>query len=304
MILIGAGCPNADELVSAWFRVGDFLLNDVAPADLVVGNPPYIRADNLDPTLVASYRAAYPTMSRRADIFVGFFERGLDVLKPNGRLVYICADRWMRNGYGKDLRAKIIRGFSVDDVIVMHDADAFAWTGEYLVSPWQGRTLVDIQRYPHLRAYYEGHCDQLLRRNVAKRSTCWWRTIDSFNPSLLEQDLLVMQDMKLHAHPVRVPAGFYPHHGLTWFASNSWDLDVLGGLLLSEPFERQVAAHCVRMRGGTLRFQPTVVRMVRIPDRVSGAIAAELAAAFRTHDRARANEAAWQLFPPLPPLRS
>lgn len=177
----------------------------------------------------------------------------------------------------------------------------FNWTGEHLVSPWQGRSLVNISEYPKLHHYYERHGEQLRSRNVAKRAANWWRTIDSFNPALLECDLLVMQDMKLHAHPVRVPAGFYPHHGLTWFMSHGWDLDVLGGLLLSEPVERQVAAHCVRMRGGTLRFQPTVLRMVRIPrpSEVPASVAGDLAKAFRAHDRARASAAAWRAFPTL-----
>jgi possible site-specific DNA-methyltransferase (adenine-specific) len=432
-ILVSAGCPIADELVDAWLHVGDFLLTDLPDADLVVGNPPYIRADNLDPALLAAYRHACPTMTRRADIFVGFFERGLDILMPGGRLVYICADRWMRNGYGQDLRAKVVREFAVDDVLVMHDSDAFddkvsaypaivnlrrgtqgrvnvatasetfgdaaaadflrwrdssepdhqntdvqaarmehwhttsavwpdgtpddlawlatldhfprieaagvklgigiatgadkvyiqrqadvepdrlvpmvtpadikgpgfVWTGEHLVSPWQGRSLVDISAYPKLLRFYERFGEKLRGRNVAKRSAHWWRTIDSFNPALLERDLIVMQDMKVQAHPVRVPAGYYPHHGLTWFSSDTWDLDVLGGLLMSEPVERQVAACCVRMRGGTLRFQPTVMRMVRIPrpESIPAEVAEALSAAFRAHDRLAATVAAWRLFP-------
>ncbi len=434
-VLVSAGCPIADQLVDSWLHTGDFLLVDVPEADLVVGNPPYIRADNLDPALLATYRHLCPTMSRRADIFVGFFERGLDLLRPEGRLVYICADRWMRNGYGRDLRAKVVRGFAVDDVLVMHDVDAFAdkvaaypavislrrgqqgpvtvgsaspgfsgaaardyldwratstqgysnddiacarmdhwhttssvwpdgtpselawlarldrlplveqagvtigigiatgadrvyirrqadvepdrlvpmvtpgavkgsafhWTGEHLISPWQGRSLVNITQYPRLLSYYRAHGEQLRGRSVAQRSPQWWRTIDSFNPALLERDLLVMPDMLLHAHPVRVPAGYYPHHGLTWFASDEWDLDVLGGLLLSEPVERQVAAHCVRMRGGTLRFQPTVLRMVRLPrpGDVPPSLAARLAQAFCDHDRGSASRAAWELYPSL-----
>lgn len=64
-------------------------------------------------------------MRGRADIFVGFFERGLNMLKPGGRLTFICADRWMRNSYGSALREKIIHGYSMDDVIVMHNVNAF-----------------------------------------------------------------------------------------------------------------------------------------------------------------------------------
>ena len=167
------------------------------------------------------------------------------------------------------------------------------------MSPWAGRALVPIDEYPLLRRFYEAHRDQPMSRNVAKRSTHWWRTTDSSNPSLMEQDLLVVQDMKLHAHPVRVPRGFYPHHGLTWFISTEWDLDALGGFLMSVPIGKQVAAHCVRMRGGTLRFQPTVLRTVHIPapDQVPVEASSELAAAFRLHDRKRANAAAWKLFP-------
>ena len=78
-ILTSAGCPMADELVNTWFHTGDFLLSDVPAADLVIGNPPYIRMENLDPELLATYRRRCPTMGGRADIFVGFFERGLDL---------------------------------------------------------------------------------------------------------------------------------------------------------------------------------------------------------------------------------
>ena len=48
-----------------------------------------------------------------------------DLLKPDGVLGYICADRWMRNQYGADLRALISESYAVDTVITMHDVDAF-----------------------------------------------------------------------------------------------------------------------------------------------------------------------------------
>ena len=54
-ILDNAGCPISDDLVETWLHVDDFLLADLSGADLVVGNPPYIRADNLDPQLLAFY---------------------------------------------------------------------------------------------------------------------------------------------------------------------------------------------------------------------------------------------------------
>ena len=65
-------------------------------------------------------------MRGRSDFYVGFIERGLSALAPGGTLAFICADRWMRNQYGADLRELITtRGYAVDTVMKMHDVDAF-----------------------------------------------------------------------------------------------------------------------------------------------------------------------------------
>lgn len=64
-------------------------------------------------------------MRGRADVYVGFIERGLGLLRQGGALAFICADRWMRNQYGANLREAVTSGFAVDAVISMHDVDAF-----------------------------------------------------------------------------------------------------------------------------------------------------------------------------------
>jgi hypothetical protein len=64
-------------------------------------------------------------MRGRADIYVGFIERGLDLLVPDGSLAFICADRWMRNQYGADLRELVSARHAVDTVITMHGVNAF-----------------------------------------------------------------------------------------------------------------------------------------------------------------------------------
>jgi hypothetical protein len=64
-------------------------------------------------------------MGGRADVYVGFFEVGLNSLRPGGKLGFICADRWMRNQYGQRLRNMVTEGFSMETVIEMHDVDAF-----------------------------------------------------------------------------------------------------------------------------------------------------------------------------------
>jgi hypothetical protein len=100
--------------------------------------------------------------------------------------------------------------------------------------------------------------------------------------------------MKAASHPVLEPGGHYPHHNLYWIVSDSWDLEVLGGLLLSAVAEAFVGAYGVKMRGGTMRFQAQYLRLIRVP--TPGSVPREVADllrdAFRHRDRAAATAAA------------
>jgi adenine-specific DNA-methyltransferase len=134
---------EAARVASQWVRCGDYLLEDSGEgtADVVVGNPPYVRLEDVLADVQRQYRARWTTMGGRADLFVGFIEKGLRTLAPGGRLAFICADRWMRNQYGADLRAFVAAGFSVETVWTMHDVDAF----ESFVSAYPAITVISRQ---------------------------------------------------------------------------------------------------------------------------------------------------------------
>jgi adenine-specific DNA-methyltransferase len=122
----------AERLAREWVVEGDFLLSSSRiTADVVVGNPPYVRLEDLPGVLAAEYRTRWTTMGGRADIYVGFIERALSMLAPGGRVGFICADRWMRNQYGDGLRRLIAANHAVDHVWVMHDVDAFEEQEDY-----------------------------------------------------------------------------------------------------------------------------------------------------------------------------
>lgn len=117
---------DADALCSAWLVCDDFLLA-VLPGefDVVVGNPPYVRQERIPSALLAEYRQRFRTLFDRADLYVPFYERALDLLAPGGRLGFICANRWVKNRYGGPLRAKISTGFALLYYIDMERVDAF-----------------------------------------------------------------------------------------------------------------------------------------------------------------------------------
>lgn len=134
----------------------------------------------------------------------------------------------------------------------------------------------------------------IVKRNPAR----WHRTIDKVYPGLAEQSKLLLQDMKAKITPVLEPGGYYPHHNLYYIISTSWDLEVLGGLLLSRVAEAFVSAYGVKMRGGTLRFQAQYLRKIAIPnpEQISSTVADRLRAAFRAGDREAATRAAEEAY--------
>ncbi|WP_234363469.1 Eco57I restriction-modification methylase domain-containing protein [Streptomyces sp. TN58] len=136
----GAAPEEARKVAEAWIGQGDYLLqtDTFHRADYIVGNPPYIRLEDVPDERMAAYRSACSTMGGRADIYVGFYEVALRSLKPGGRLGFICADRWMRNQYGRRLRELVTKQFSMDLALVMHDVDAF----DEQVSAYPAITLI------------------------------------------------------------------------------------------------------------------------------------------------------------------
>lgn len=431
----GAAPDVAHVLAHKWVVQADFLLDDASSAaDVVVGNPPYVRYDNLAESTAALYRNSWGTMRGRSDIYVGFIERGLQMLLPGGRLGIICADRWMRNQYGQGLRSLISSKYAVEHVWTMHDVDAFEssvsaypaitviancpqaaaivaettsefgaqaaarlvaattsegfreiadesvtahrlphwfegdglwptgpparlkliedlndrlgllhspstgtrvsigvasgadriyitkdhalveadrllplamsadlasgvfnWQGHYLVNPWgDDGKLISLTDYPRLKAYLAKH-EQLRDRHVAKRRPSeWYRTIDKVSHPLTDMPKLLLQDMKASIQPVFEPGGHYPHHNLYYVISDTWDLEVLGGLLLSRIAQAFIEAYCVKMRGGTLRFQSQYLKRIRVPDpdSLDNATSSALRKAFRTRDINAATNAA------------
>ncbi|MDR0309052.1 MAG: Eco57I restriction-modification methylase domain-containing protein [Coriobacteriales bacterium] len=171
----------------------------------------------------------------------------------------------------------------------------------WLFNPWDNSgNLIDIEQYPLARKYLESHQESLRSRHVAKKSCekSWYRTIDKVYPGLVNMPKLLIQDMKSYIQPILDKGDYYPHHNLYWITSEQWDLEVLGGLLISDVARMTVGAYCVKMRGGTLRLQAQYLRKIRLPEpsAIDFKLQAELVDAFRNDDRSKASEAAMQAY--------
>jgi phage terminase small subunit len=72
--------------------------------DAVIGNPPYVRQELLGTDVKRALKDSYKTFSGMADLFVFFYEQGLRILKPGGRMSYVVTNKWLKAGYAEALR--------------------------------------------------------------------------------------------------------------------------------------------------------------------------------------------------------
>lgn len=99
--------------------------------DFVVGNPPYVRIHNIpveDRERVKSYRFTTGT----TDLYIAFFELGLNKLADNGTLVYITPNSFMKNVSQKPFRKFLSDESLISELVdyrdtkVFDDADTYA----------------------------------------------------------------------------------------------------------------------------------------------------------------------------------
>lgn len=73
--------------------------------DCIIGNPPFIQLQSNGGRLANLYEnCKYTTFARKGDIYCLFYERGWQLLKPNGYLCFITSNTWMRAEYGEKTR--------------------------------------------------------------------------------------------------------------------------------------------------------------------------------------------------------
>lgn len=92
--------------------------------DITVGNPPYVRQEELS-EIKPYLEANYSTYQGTADLFVYFFEKELNLLKENGSFGMIVSSKWLRAGYGKNLR-KFVSNYWIDELIDFGDLKVFS----------------------------------------------------------------------------------------------------------------------------------------------------------------------------------
>jgi hypothetical protein len=70
----------------------------------VIGNPPYIRQEEFA-EIKPLFKSRYSTFNSSADLYVYFVDLAFSILKQSGKFTFIIPNKWMKAGYGKQLRS-------------------------------------------------------------------------------------------------------------------------------------------------------------------------------------------------------
>lgn len=71
--------------------------------DVVVGNPPYVRSKNINDDVKKSLEK-WSVVSGNVDLYIPFYQLGMELLKPNGQLGYISPNTFLQSVNGRGLR--------------------------------------------------------------------------------------------------------------------------------------------------------------------------------------------------------
>lgn len=94
--------------------------------DVIIGNPPYVRQEAikyLKPYLEKAFPNSY---TGTADLYVFFIERSMNLLKENGYFGFIVSNKFIRSGYGMNLRKYLKENFTIVHLVDTFDGKVFA----------------------------------------------------------------------------------------------------------------------------------------------------------------------------------
>ena len=106
-------------------QLADFLRINTNKVDIVVGNPPYIRYENIPFDILDYCKSTFSLFHYRSDLYIPFFEKTLSLLKPGGKHGFICSNRWLKSEYGKKLRRHISTFYNLQILVDLEQANAF-----------------------------------------------------------------------------------------------------------------------------------------------------------------------------------
>ena len=101
--------PYDQNSAAQWFDA-EYMFGVADGFDIVIGNPPYVQLQRDSGRLANLYAPQnYESFARTGDLYMLFYERGLQLCASGGGLMFITSNSWLRANYGANLRGVLAR---------------------------------------------------------------------------------------------------------------------------------------------------------------------------------------------------
>jgi len=135
---ISAGLDKSGQREFVWEIDFAEIFGDKGGFDIVIGNPPYVRHENISPpnipkalvnskaknvyknSLLDSIISLIPVniiISKKSDYFIYFFYCGLALTNDSGTLSFVTSNSWLDAGYGKDFQEYLLKYVKIIGII-------------------------------------------------------------------------------------------------------------------------------------------------------------------------------------------
>ncbi|MCX6320560.1 MAG: Eco57I restriction-modification methylase domain-containing protein [Bacteroidia bacterium] len=157
--------------------------------DIVIGNPPYVRQEAIDPYYKPKYIANHPEVgSGTADLYVYFFDSALSVTNYGGIIIFITLNKYLKTKYGTGLRKKL-KDKNVDLIIDFFELPVFEASTDVAITKIINAPDTDSTRYFPVKSLDNLDLNSFTKSEPFKviKDGAEWKFIDSSYNSILEK---------------------------------------------------------------------------------------------------------------------
>ena len=158
--------------------------------DIVIGNPPYVRQERLGLELKEVYKKRFPQVANgTADLYVYFFNIGLELLKKDSVLSYITLNKFLKTKYGVELRNLLAKSYHVDIIIDFFELPVFEASTDACITKIINTNEPNLTKYYPVKTLEKLNLFQLTSgvfQNVLKDDN-EWKFVDNSNEIILDK---------------------------------------------------------------------------------------------------------------------
>ena len=204
---------TTDELIN----IRPFSFNDINGGnkfDLIIGNPPYVKTEDMiklqDKKEVQAYKSKYYVAYKQFDKYFLFIQRAVDLVKDDGTVCYIVPNKFINNVAGEKIRELISENKYLKMFIDFNYQQVFKDKTIYSSIILLNKSKEENFEYSYINSYGEWIINN--KSNIYTEISC--NEIDK-NPWILSMDLEKMKELKkLFNNSIRLSEIARPFNGV------------------------------------------------------------------------------------------